>query len=314
MRAVRNTERGIEVLDVASPESPDGLVRVRVRSAGICGSDLHLIEWGPLPVTLGHEFAGVLDDGTEVAVQPQTPCDVCDCCLRGDPHLCREILSRTHGVSIDGGLADEVWVDPRAVIALPGGVRLGDAGLVEPLAVAVHGIDIAEVSPGMRVLVIGAGSIGLCAVAAGAVTGADVDLAARYPHQIEAGEKVGAGTALGTDYDVVIEAAGSQSAIDQAVNLARPGGTIVAMATYWSPIEIGLGFTTKELQLRATSGYGVHRHSGVRDFVAAADLLARVPEVVDALVTHRFGLDDAKEAFRVAGDRSSGAIKVQLIP
>jgi threonine dehydrogenase-like Zn-dependent dehydrogenase len=302
------------VLDAPSPESPDGLVRVRVRSAGICGSDLHLIEWGPLPVTLGHEFAGVLDDGTEVAVQPQTPCDVCDCCRRGDPHLCREILSRTHGVSIDGGLADEVWVDPRACVPLPAGVHLDDAGLVEPLAVAVHGVGIAEVSPGMRVLVIGAGSIGLCAVAAAVATGADVDLAGRHPHQIEAGEKVGAATALGTDYDIVIDAAGSQSAIDRAVELARPGGTIVAMATYWSPIQVGLGFTTKELRLRAASGYGVHRHSGVREFATAADLLAAVPDVVDALVTHRFGLDDAAEAFRVAGDRRSGAIKVQLIP
>ena len=314
MRAVRNTERGIEVLDVPAPESPDGLVRVRVRSAGICGSDLHLIEWGPLPVTLGHEFAGVLDDGTEVAVQPQTPCEVCDCCRRGDQHLCREILSRTHGVSIDGGLADEVWVDPRAVVALPAGVRLEDAGLVEPLAVAVHGINIAELASGMRVLVVGAGSIGLCAVAAAAATGADVDLAGRYPHQIAAGEQLGAGTALGADYDVVIDAAGSQSAIDLAVDLVRPGGTIVAMATYWSPIQIGLGFTTKELRLRAASGYGVHRHSGEREFAAAADLLAAVPEVVDAVVTHRFGLDDAAEAFRVAGDRSRGATKVQLSP
>ena len=131
MRAVRNTERGIEVLDVPPPESTDGLVRVRVRAAGICGSDLHLIEWGPLPVTLGHEFGGVLDDGTEVAVQPQTPCDHCDCCRRGDVHLCRELLSRTHGVSIDGGLADEVWVDPRAVVPLPAGVPAAGSLLVD---------------------------------------------------------------------------------------------------------------------------------------------------------------------------------------
>ncbi len=314
MRAVRNTERGIEVLDVPPPESTDGLVRVRVRAAGICGSDLHLIEWGPLPVTLGHEFGGVLDDGTEVAVQPQTPCDHCDCCRRGDVHLCRELLSRTHGVSIDGGLADEVWVDPRAVVPFPAGVRVGDAGLVEPLAVAVHGVDLVEVSSGMSVLVVGGGSIGLCAVAASVAAGADVDLAGRHPHQVESGARLGASTTLGTDYDVVIDAAGTQSAIDQAVDLVRPGGTVVAMASYWSPIQIGLGFTTKELQLRAASGYGVHRHSGVREFAAAADLLAAVPDVVDALVSHRFGLDDAAEAFRVAADRRSGATKVQLIP
>ena len=63
VRAVRNTERGIEVLSVPQPEPSVDFLRVRVRSSGICGSDLHLIEWGPIPVTLGHEFAGVLDDG-----------------------------------------------------------------------------------------------------------------------------------------------------------------------------------------------------------------------------------------------------------
>ncbi len=140
MRGVRNTEDGIEVVDVPDVEPDGDLVRVRVRSAGICGSDLHLIEWGPMPVTLGHEFAGVLDDGTEVAVEPQVPCLDCDRCRAGQVHLCRTLLSRAHGVSIDGGLADEVLVDRRAAVALPAGVRLVDAGLVEPLAVAVHGV------------------------------------------------------------------------------------------------------------------------------------------------------------------------------
>lgn len=237
-----------------------------------------------------------------------------DCCVRGDVHLCREILGRTHGVSIDGGLADEVWVDPRSVVRLPAGVDLRSAGLVEPLAVGVHGADVASIEPGMRVLVIGGGSIGLCAVAASRSMGADVDLAARYPHQIEAGARLSAGSVVGTDYDVIFDAAGTQMAIDQAVDLARPGGVIVAIATYWSPVTVGLGFTTKELRLRAAAGYGVHRHSGDREFVTAAALLAEVPDLGDALVTHRFGLDDAAEAFRVAGDRSSGAIKVQILP
>ena len=314
MRAVRHTERGIEVLGVPEPEPSGDVVRVRVRSAGICGSDLHLLEWGPLPVTLGHEFAGLLDDGTAVAVQPQTPCERCDCCVRGDLHLCREILGRTHGVSIDGGLADAVWVDPRSLARLPEGVDVRTASLVEPLAVAVHGVDIASIEPGMRVLVIGGGSIGLCATAAARALGAEVDLAARYRHQLEAGERLGAGVGVGRDYDVVVDAAGSQSAFDQAVDLARPGGTIVALATYWSPIAVGLAFTTKELRLQAAAGYGAHRHSGHREFETAARLLAAVPELDRTIVTHRFGLDDAAEAFRVAGDRSSGAIKVQILP
>ena len=166
----------------------------------------------------------------------------------------------------------------------------------------------------MRVLVIGGGSIGLCAVAASNAIGADVDLAARYPHQIEAGTRLSAGAAVGTDYDVVVDAAGTQMAVDQAVERARPGGTIVAMATYWSPITVGLAFTTKKLRLQAAAGYGVHRQSGEREFATAAGLLAAAPDLADTLVTHRFGLADAAEAFRVAGDRASGAIKVQILP
>jgi threonine dehydrogenase-like Zn-dependent dehydrogenase len=312
MRAVRNTVDGISVLDLPDLEPGPDLVRLRVRAAGICGSDLHLLEWGPMPVTLGHEFAGLLDDGTPVAVQPQTPCLECDRCLAGDEHLCRTLLSRTHGVSIDGGLADEVLVDPRAVVALPAGVGLVDASLVEPIAVAVHGIHLAGVEDGHRVAVIGGGSIGLCVVATAGHVGADVDLVARHPHQVAAGERLGARTALTDEYDVVIDAAGTQGAVDQAFELVRPGGTVLELATFWSPVQVGLGMTTKEVRFVASAGYGRHDHQ--REFEVAADVLAHAPELPAALITHRFGLDDAAEAFRVAGDRSSGAIKVHLAP
>lgn len=316
MRAVRHTANGIEVVPVDAAEpgtdaTGRDLVRVRVRAAGICGSDLHLIEWGPLPVTLGHEFAGLLDDGTAVAVQPQTPCGSCDRCLAGQDNLCRTVLERTHGVSIDGGLADEVLVDARAVVALPDGVGVDDAGLVEPLAVAVHGLHLALIERDQRVLVVGAGSIGLCAVAVATHLGAAPDLVARHPAQVAAGELLGAGGAAG-EYDVVIDAAGTQGALDEAFGRVRPGGTVVSLATYWSPVEVGLAMTTKEARLVPSAGYGTHH--GHREFATAAAVLAATPALADALITHRFGLDDAAEAFRVAGDRASGAIKVQLAP
>jgi threonine dehydrogenase-like Zn-dependent dehydrogenase len=312
MRAVRNTVDGIRVIDRPEVEPDDDRVRVRVRAAGICGSDLHLIEWGPMPVTLGHEFAGLLDDGTPVAVQPQTPCLACDRCLAGDEHLCRTLLDRTHGVSIDGGLADEVLVDRRAVVSLPPGVGIDDANLVEPIAVAVHGLNQAAVEAGQRVLVIGAGSIGLCVVAAAGHLGAAADLVARHPHQVAAGERLGARTTVADEYDVVIDAAGSQAGLDQAFERVRPGGTVLELATFWSPVQVGLAMTTKEVHFVASAGYG--RHGDEREFDLAADLLAHVPELPAALITHRFGLDDAAEAFRVAGDRSSGAIKVHIAP
>lgn len=195
MRAVRNTPDGIQVVTVPDVEPGDDHVRVHVRAAGICGSDLHLVEWGPMPVTLGHEFAGVLDDGTAVAVQPYTPCLTCDRCLADEQQLCRTGWSRVHGVSLDGGLADAVAVDPRALVELPAGLDVADAGLVEPVAVAVHGLNLTGVEPGQRIAVVGGGSIGLCTVAAARARGAEADLVARHAHQVAAGERLGAGRA-----------------------------------------------------------------------------------------------------------------------
>ncbi len=87
MRAVRSTEEGIQVVDI-DPPAGDG-VRVRIRSASICGTDLNMVKLGALPVTLGHELAGVTDDGTPVAIEPIAPCGSCDQCAAGAYHLCR---------------------------------------------------------------------------------------------------------------------------------------------------------------------------------------------------------------------------------
>lgn len=314
MRAVRNTDAGLAVVEVPEPEATpgSGLVRVRVRSAGICGSDFHLLDWGPRPVTLGHEFAGVLDDGTAVAVEPQLPCGTCDRCLAGAGQQCRTIFDRSYGFSLDGGLADVVVVDERCIVALPYAVDVADAGLVEPLAVAVHALHRGGIEPGMRLAVVGGGSIGLAVVAAARALGAEVELSARHDHQLAAGERLGAAVLTGRDHDLVVDAAGTQSSLDTAVRLVRSGGTVVAAGTYWSPVQIGVVVSLKEVVLVPSITYGVH--AGAREFEQAAAVLACTPDLPAVMVTHRFGLDDAPEAFRVAADRSAGAIKVQLVP
>ena len=312
MRAVRNTAEGVAVVDVAAPEvGPDHVV-VHVTSSGICGSDLHMLEWGPRPLTFGHEFAGTLDDGSLVAVQPGLPCGACDTCLAGNPHLCRTFFEKFHGVTIDGGLADTVAVDPRCLVPLPPGVDAAEAGLVEPLAVAVHALNQIALEPGQRVLVIGGGTIGLASAAAAMPRGVQVDLSARHPAQQRAAEIVGAGREVGVDYDVVIEAAGSQGALDEAVDRVRPAGTILVVGTYWSPVTLPGAILQKEARLVPATVYG--EHAGEREFAAAAGLLGTIPAVADAMISHRFGLDDAPEAFRVAADRAAGAIKVVVTP
>ena len=189
MRAVRRGESGIETVDVPIPDA-DGL-RVHVRAAGICGSDVHALRYGPSPVTLGHEFGGVLDDGTPVAVVPNVSCGECAACGRGEENLCRDATRKMYGITLDGGMAEQVIVRPSNVLPLPPGLPPEVLALVEPISIAIHGLHRAQVQPGMKVLVVGAGSIGLATVMAARWLGVDVDVAARHPHQQAAADALG---------------------------------------------------------------------------------------------------------------------------
>jgi threonine dehydrogenase-like Zn-dependent dehydrogenase len=312
VRAVRRTADGIAVIEVPEPDAAGRTLSVS--AAGICGSDLHLVELGPLPFTLGHEFAGVLDDGTPVAVDPGDPCGTCDQCRSGAPHRCRTGSGRTLGVAVDGGMAEHIAVRHDALIPLPNGLNPADACLVEPLGVAVHGLRIANVTTATQVAVVGAGSIGLAAVAAARGVGCDeVGLVARHAHQQVAGERLGATIGSDGEYDVVVEAAGTEPALATAAGLCRPGGEVLLLSTHWQPVPVpGIVALMKELTFRWSYTYGTH--PGGRDLDDAAALLARDPEIAATLVTHRFPLDEAPAAFRVAADRGRGAIKVVLEP
>ncbi len=235
----------------------------------------------------------------------------------GETQLCRHGADRLHGVSVDGGLADAVIVERRCLVPLAPETDPVIGALVEPLAVGTHAAGRIQVDPGDRVLVIGGGSIGLATVAALGARGIDVDLVARHAHQRTSGELLGARPRLADEYGAVVDAAGTQSSLDDAVARVRPGGSIVVVATYWEPVAIGAALLTKEVRIVPSAMYGHTDHvhgGGASEFETAAALLAARPEVVDALVHHRFGLDDAPEAFRVAGDRAAGAIKVLLEP
>ncbi len=310
MRGVRNTEDGIRVLDLPDPEVAGDDVRVRVAACGICGSDLHLLGWGPLPFTLGHEIAGWLDDGTPVAVEPVRRCGTCERCLGGDTHLCRQ--GQAIGTGVDGGMADELVVGPECVVPLPDGLSVQDAGLVEPVACAIHALNRAGVEAGQRVGVIGGGTLGVAAVAAAVHRGCEVGTMTRHPHQTAAVEALGGRPAEGR-YDVVIEAAGTSSAFAEATKLVRVRGTIAVLGTYWDELAVAaMPLTLKELDIVGCFAYG--HHGGDREVEDAAALLAAVPDLAPTMITHRFALDDAAEAFRVAADRSAGAIKVVLEP
>jgi threonine dehydrogenase-like Zn-dependent dehydrogenase len=312
MRAVRCREGRVELVELPAPQG-DG-VRVRIRSAGICGSDLHLLGSGfALRHTLGHEMAGVTDDGRPVAIEPLLPCGGCAACRAGDYNLCERGPGSVIGVAHDGGMADEIRVPERCLVPLPAHVPTADACLVEPLAVAIHGLRLAGLRGGDRVAVVGGGSIGLCALVAATAAGAEVALLARHDAQRAAGERLGARADSGS-YDLAIDAAGTKSALESAVERCRPGGTLLLLASYWGgSLELpGFALCMKEVRVQPASMYG--RAGAARDVDVAAATLAARPEIARALITHRFPLDAAAEAFRVAADRGAGAIKVVLEP
>jgi 2-desacetyl-2-hydroxyethyl bacteriochlorophyllide A dehydrogenase len=311
VRAVRNSADGIRVVEVPAPEGPG--TRVRVRAAGICGSDLEMVRTGLAAGTLGHEIAGVLDDGTEVAIHPFASCGECVQCKGGRAQLCRNATATMLGVFTDGGMADEVVVPESCLVPLAPGIGAADASIVEPLAVALHACNRAGVEPGMRVGVIGGGTIGLLSGTAARHLGAEVAIVVRHDAQRQAAEVLGLGLDAPRDCDIVFEAAGTSSGFDAAVRACRRSGTIGLVSTTWEPIPISfLNAQMREVTIVPAFVYGeAHGH---REFDTAATIAADHPEIPAALITHRFGLDEAPRAFSVASDRAHGAIKVVLHP
>ena len=309
MRAVRSREGNPIVLDVGEPGGDWPVLEVA--SASICGSDLTLLGWN-LPVTLGHEIAGTLD-GRAYCVEPTVRCGRCDQCLLGAPQRCRgEAPHGIIGVAFDGGLAERVAVPPDCLVALPESLDVRDASLVEPLAVSWHALRKVAAAPGERVLVVGGGSVGLLAVAAAAAMGLEVDLEARHDHQRAAGECLGAGAPHG-QYDITVEAAGTDTALATCVRKAAPGGRIALVGVAADDRRVpSIPFVMNELSMVGCNCYD--NGAGGHEFAQSAAVLADNPLIAQTVITHRFALHDAAEAFRVAADRAGGAIKVVLEP
>ena len=318
MKAVRCIDGRMQLCDVPRPVPGDGQVLVSVTSAGICSSDLHMARLGLLDprFTVGHEIAGRLADGTPVAVEPVTPCGrPCEYCGEGDYNLCPTSVRQVLGIGADGGMAEFVVADAAGIVPLGGiGDAIGDACLIEPLAVCVHGLRLAGVGSGQRILVIGGGALGLCAAAAARHAGVDVAVEARHEAQRAAADRLGARAPDGGPYDVVVDAAGSAEALAEAARKARRGGTLVLLANYWGTDIVLPGMSVMMKELRILTGIMYGRGPAGRDIEVAAAVMEANPEVARALISHRYPLDAVDEAFDAAARRAEGAIKVVLDP
>jgi len=190
MRAVRSTPPGVAVVDVDDPDGPGELISIK--SASICASDFMYIQYGST-FTQGHELAGVTEDGRAVAIEAIFGCGACEYCDAGLFNLCATTSTTALGMMVDGGMSDWFRAPARSLVPLPDGLAVEDACLVEPTAVAWHACRLAGVGPETRVAIVGGGAIGLMAVASARAMGAaEVSLEARYPHQVELGERLGA--------------------------------------------------------------------------------------------------------------------------
>ena len=168
---IKFKDKEVVLEDVARPAGEG--VLVNVRSCGICGSDVTILDSGfPINGTPGHEIAGELEDGTPVAIEPIAPCGSCRFCDVGDTQACVRGTDMAYGVGRDGGMAEQIRVPERCIVPLPRSIDPDSGVLVEPLAVAVHGIRRARINGTMRVLAIGGGTIGLGAAVAARAAGA----------------------------------------------------------------------------------------------------------------------------------------------
>lgn len=313
--------------DAVTPEPRDGEVRLRVRYVGICGSDLHYYFHGANgeyvirePLTPGHELSAVVDvdpsgrlaPGTRVTVHPARYGPSLPG-LEDRPHL-RPGGDYLGSAAADphrqGGASEYLIVEHSMVRVLPDALPLERAALAEPLAVAMHAVGLAGDVRGARVLVIGAGPIGLLVIAAAGRAGAATIAASDMREQaLERAATVGAGELLlvGRDavadesYDVVFECSGAPVALTQAVRAARRGGSIVQVGMLPnadSPINLA-PMLAKELTIRGAFRFSTEIDDAIA-FLTEGDLL-------DAVVTQVIPADEAVDAFAVARDSSRSA-------
>ena len=306
---------------------------VRVTAVGICGSDLHWYDESGIgdsvltqPLILGHEAAGVIVDGPRagqrVALDPQVPCRACETCAAGRGHLCPEVRFLGHSVT-DGALRELLAWPVANLVPLPDAIDDVTGAMLEPLGVAIHALRLARVRPGDSVGVFGCGPIGLLLIQLARASGVTTIVATdRLPHRVEAARRLGAVAALveggserdilldataGRGVDAAIEIAGEDDAIETAVTLARPAGTVVVA-----------GIPTGDHSMVASA---IARRKGLdlrfsrrmsRAYPRAIALVEAGLVEASSLVTHRFAIADFEAAFRTAVRRDG--LKVIIDP
>jgi 2-desacetyl-2-hydroxyethyl bacteriochlorophyllide A dehydrogenase len=308
--AVLNDSHQLEVTEVPDPSPGPGELLLQVTACGICGSDLKLRPSMPAGLVMGHEFCGEIvatgadtesqwQVGRHVTALPLIGCGHCLACLAGEPAHC--VQGDMVGVGgSPGGFAEYVRVDQRETVGLPDSIDPALGALVEPLAVGLHAVERAHIRSGDKVLVIGAGPVGLSVIAWAARSGAS-ELVVSDPSAVrrEAASQFGAtrtvdpgAERLEPRYDVVIECVGLPGITDACIGASVRHGHVVIAGVCTKPDPyVPIAALVKELTMDFVVYYTR------REFFAVAEALGS--DVVDAaaFVTKRVGLEGADAAF-----------------
>ncbi|HSG34533.1 MAG TPA: alcohol dehydrogenase catalytic domain-containing protein [Sphingomonadaceae bacterium] len=333
MRAVtfQALHQPLQFADLPDPTPQAGEVVVKVGRCGICGSDLHMTEDAVYGCkqgdVLGHEFAGevvALGSGVEklktgdlVSVIPLMSCGHCEHCRKGEVQWCEQF-----GLQ-GGGYAEFATTRPNQCVKLPGDVSLADGAIIEPLAVALHGVNLSGLKKGDKVLVLGAGPIGLAvafwARRMGAARIAVQDIAEHQRNRalemgadvfvVDPQDPIGSATrALGGKADIVFECVGIPGLIEQAVQQVRNRGTILLLGLCTRPDTFNsFAMLSKEVRLVTSAFFTRQEYEAALDALAAGAMEPRL------LVTDTIALDETPEVFEQLKHRTSQC-KVLIAP
>jgi threonine 3-dehydrogenase len=338
MRALRKESKGprLELLDVRKPEPGPGQVLIRVLKAGICGTDLHIWKWdewaaGRLrpPLTTGHEFVGIVEAlghnvegvkvGDRVSAEGHITCGVCSYCRTGQGHICANV--KIIGVDCDGCFADylvmpdtNVWpVDPR--------IPDNHAAIFDPLGNAMHTVSTEPVA-GKRVLIVGAGAIGLFAIPICRAFGAEqVIVAEPNAYRQQLALKVAPDLLIDPvknrisdvvhaeidrdGVDVVLEMSGHPDGFREGLKSLRAGGAAVLLGLPSRPFEIDW---SPDVIFKALRLYGVNGRRMFDTWYQSQRFLIHHGRTIDPILTHEFALDEFATAFDLVSRGEAGKI------
>lgn len=303
-------------------------VRVKIKVSGICGTDVHIFRGeylGGYPVIPGHEFAGIVEEtgskvtrfkvGDHVSVEPNISCDNCAACLSNRQNFCERW--KGIGVTLSGGMAEYVVVPEKAVFNI-GTLPFLSGSFVEPLSCVLHGVERARFKLADRVLILGAGPIGILLSKVIQLQGASeitqVDL---NKSRLELAKKSGAAKVCASldelprdAFDVVVDASGSTFLMERALDFARKGGTVLWFGVPRRDAKLALpAFPVFEKGLILLSSY-----TSVRNSIQAVSLLESGKIDVTSLISHQLPLEDFAKGVETIEKGIEGVLKVVILP